>query len=66
MVTSDDRLFTHNDEIERESLQAPAYDQDANRPKSGVMGFGASASAYFIAAVALAAVFVLVIAFFAM
>ncbi len=66
MATTDDRLFTHSDEIERESLQQPAFDQATTRPKSGVLGFGATASTYFIVAIALALIFVLAIVFFAM
>lgn len=66
MATTDDRLFKHSDETERESPQESAFDQATTRPKSGVLGFGASVSTYFIAAVVLALVFVLVIAFFAM
>jgi hypothetical protein len=66
MATTDDRLFRHSDEIEREAIQAPVIDQDADRPKSGVLGFGATVSTYFVAAVALAVVMVLVIVLFAM
>ena len=66
MASTDDRLFTHSDEIERESLQQPAFDQATTRPRSGVLGFGATASTYFVVAIVLALIFVLAIVVFAL
>lgn len=65
MATSDAQRLRDPDVIEREIAQSQTAEQQPARPKSGVGGFGATAAAYFVAAIALALVFVLVIVFFA-
>jgi hypothetical protein len=61
MAIDDARRLRDPDAVERELAPPTTAEQAADRPKSGVGGFGATAAAYFAVAVALALIFVLVI-----